>query len=175
MNPVSIVLNKKYPFNIPEQDGAISEMLRPAGNTLLIAFNGITDTEISALTTGEVKCGILNEHGAILMIWQFFSNNHPIVTIDSPFSAKLIPDIQMYDVLDAHQRLLIDIHVVDIKTKTTKGLRSITLTPNLTLNFLSAVQDQLSSPLSDSEQLLKWINHPVEELVTMATMEKLGT
>lgn len=169
-----LVVNQQYPFKLPFGEGAVADFLRPSSNRLLILMSNISSVECKILRSGEIRCGFLSKNGAILFLWQFIEKGKPVITLDSPFDARLIPDIQLYDVDDKITRLVVDVHIVDSATKIVRGLRSITMPPGLTLDFLSAVQDQISSNISGKEQLQEWMLCQPFELAKKMQMLPLG-
>lgn len=175
MNTTIIATNKPYPFQLPATEGAISDFLRPNSNRLLLALNGINKDEEKHLRKGTLRCGLLAKNGAILFLWQFTDKqNKPIFTFDSQFDARLIKDIQLYDVKNSETRIAIDIHIVDLSTQLVRGLRSITMPPGLTVKFLSDVQDQLSTQQSGNEQIQQWTSFAPQELSETTQMWLLG-
>ena len=171
----TISVNEPYPFQLPSAEGAISDFLRPGSNRLLIAIHGITKDEEKALRKGQLRCGLLAKNGAILFLWQFRNNrNDPIFTLDSPFDARLINDIQFYDVKSTETRVNVDVHVVDMSTQLVRALRSITMPPGLSLEFLSAVQDQLASHEAGKEQMQRWMRKEPYELSKQTQMWLMG-
>lgn len=170
-----ISLNEEYHRELPPAEGAISEFLRPEGNRLVVAVYNITKNEAWVLKKGKVRCGVLAKNGAIAILWQFFDKKgQAIFTFDCPFDARLIDDIQFHNVENAEARLRIDIHIVDLTTKIVRGLRSITMPPALTLEFLSEVQNQLADHRSGEGQYQEWLNTDIQNLPKNTNMWLLG-
>ena len=175
MNFESISIGQEYPFSTPPSEGAISDFLRPSSNRLLISICDITSDEASVLSKGELRCGLLAKNGAIIFLWQFKDKHgRPVFTLDSPFDAKLINDIQLYDVNNSETRINIDVHAVDLSSKLVRSLRSITMPPGLTLEFLSAVQDQLATHKDGNMQLKAWMSMEPYELTKQTQMWLMG-
>ena len=172
--PVLLSVGEKYPFKIPQTEGAISDFLRPGGNRLLIAIPGISNEESKVLRKHEMRGGLLVKNRAILFVWQFRKKDEPIITLDSPFNARLIPDIQFHDVENTETRLLIEVHIIDSKTGIVCGLRSITMPPKMTIDFLSAVQDQIVGIDSNETQHQNWMKRQPHELAQKTQMWLMG-
>jgi hypothetical protein len=171
----SFVVNQPYPLPLPGIDGGIAEFLRKSGNLLLIVMPNITEEEAAVLKNGDMYGGLLKKDGEMLFIWQFFRNGKPVITLDSPFNARIIPDIQFFDIKNEETRLVIDIHIVDSASNIIKGLRAITMPPELTLQFLSATQDQLALPFDHNNKLLKqWMTIQPEALAKQIKMFQMG-
>jgi hypothetical protein len=160
---------------LPLGEGAISDFLRPNNNRLLVAISDLSDSEVKALRKGQMRAGLLSKNGAILFLWQFSDKGKKVLTIDSPFDARLIPDIQLYNVETSETRLSVDVHIVDMATKIVRGLRTITMPPGLTIEFLAAVQDQLTDFKNGDEQLQKWMEKAPHELTNNTQMFLMGS
>lgn len=169
-----LVVGQKYNFPVPQYDGAASDFLRRSGNRLLIALSGINDKEKKELRKSEIRGGIYARNGAILFIWQFLYKKKLIMTFDSPFDSRVIPDLQLYNVENNQTRLLIDVHIVDSSTNLICALRAVTMPNDMTLAFFSAVQDQLSSKASGEKQLQSWLNTDLKILSKETKMYCLG-
>jgi len=170
----ALAINQRYPFELPPGEGAISDFLRPSVNRLLVSIAGISDSEARALQKGEMRGGLLVGNGAILFVWQFWKKKKTLITLDSPFDARLISDIQLYDVNSVETRLTIDVHIVDSATKIIRGLRLITMPPGMTLEFLSAVQDQIGVGRAGDEQYKEWMAMQPHELAKQTQMWLMG-
>lgn len=170
----AIAVNQPYPFILPSEEGAVADFLRPSSNRLLITMPNISNYEAKALRKGEMRGGFFAESGAILFIWQFCDKGKPVITLDSPFDARVVPDIRLHDINSKESRLNIDVHIVDLASKIVRGLRSITMPPDLTVQFLSAVQDQLCDNNSGEQQYQRWMACQPHELVGKTKMWVLG-
>jgi len=167
-------LGSQYPHKIPDCNGAIAEFLKD-DNTLLIALPGISGDEAKVFRTGVIKCSLLVNNGAIILVWQFCNQeNQPFFTFDCPFDARLIKDINLPNIENKEHRALIHIHAVDSDTNAIVALRSLTMPPDLTLLFLSAVQDQLASSQSGNDQMKEWLQSSPHELFAMQKSYLMG-
>jgi hypothetical protein len=94
--------------------------------------------------------------------------------LDCPFDARLIPrpSLNLPDIKHGDTRLLIDLHIVS--DGIIRGLRGITLPPELTLEFLAAVQNQLASPKRHLHPPFEWSSLEPVELVKTTTMRVCG-
>lgn len=170
----TIAVNQTYPFALPPGEGAVSDFLRPSSNRLLIVMPDISNAEAKAFRKGEMRGGLLAKNGALLFIWQFLVKGKPVISLDSPFDARLIPDVQLYNVDSKETRLAIDVHIVDSASKIIKGLRAISMPPGFSIEFLSAVQDQISSQNNGEQQLQQWMTYQPHELSKQTHMWLLG-
>ena len=173
---VKLSVGETYPKRFSKnQEGAIAEFLR-VNNTLIINMPNINQNEVKSFKKGYLTCGLLAKNGAILFIWQFNDQKgRPVLTLDSPFDARIIPDIDLHDVTTSETRLAIDINVIDTATNIVKALRLVTMPPELTLSFLSAVQDQLVSISNGELQHQQWMQTTPAELLLSTTAHKMGT
>jgi len=172
--PILLSVGEEYPFKIPESEGAVSDFLRSGGNRLIIVMPGISNEESKILRKYEMRGGLLVKNGAILFVWQFRKNGKPVVTLDSPFDARIIPDIQFYDIEDSKTRLVIDVHIVDSISKMVCGLRAVTMPPGMTLEFLSAVQDQIGDSSNGEKQYQSWMTSEPPNLAKQTKMWIMG-
>ncbi|QDE31991.1 hypothetical protein [Shewanella polaris] len=169
-----LVVGEKYHLQLPVQDGACAEFLR-ASNRLIIMMKGIDKLEALALRRCNISCGILAKNGAILLLWQFHDNKgRPVLTLDSPFDARIIKDIQLHNIENNKQRLLINVHIVDSTTKEIKVLRAVTMSPELTIEFLSKVQEQISSIHNGEAQMQVWMSQQPCDLIRKIKMHQMG-
>lgn len=170
-----IAVGEDYPYRIPGHNGALSEFLR-ASNTLIITFPGIDKRKASALKKGNLFCGVLAMNGAILFLWQFHDKKgRPVLTLDSPFESRVIQDINLHDIENSRQRLLIQVHIVDSTTNKVKGLRALTMPPELTIEFLTKVQEQLSSIDNGEAQMQSWMRKQPNHLISQVKRYQMGT
>jgi hypothetical protein len=70
--------------------------------------------------------------------------------------------------------MLLEIHLIDSATGILKGLRGITLTPELTRRFLLAVQDQLSGAGDAMAIYRRYSQTSLETLAKQANMARCG-
>jgi hypothetical protein len=114
---------------------------------------------------------------AILLTWQFYNQKgRPTFTFDSPFDARIIPDINLHHVTTNESRLVINVVVVvvDSATNIIKALLTMTMPPDLTLAFLSSVQDQLVTKNNGEEQMNIWLQQTPEELFEQSKQYTMG-
>ena len=171
---VLLEVGRPYPDNLSVSEGAISDFLRPSVNRLIIAMPNISAIEEKGLRKGVMRGGMLAKNGAILFVWQFYEKGKLTLSLDSPFDARVIHDIQFYDITTSETRLAIEVHIVDSATKIIKGLRFLTMPPGMTIEFLSAVQDQLANPNSGDDQWQKWMAQQPFELAKRTQMWLMG-
>jgi hypothetical protein len=173
---INLVRGQPYPYQIGITEGARAEFLRNNANTLQIIVPDMTAKEEKALRTGILKAGFLYSQGALLWLFRFYDNKGPLFTFDAPFDIRVIPADQrnLHSIDNAEQRLLVDIHIVDDKN-IIRGLRAVTLPPELTVSFLVAVQEQLTCPLSGIAAMDQWQRLPFDQLYNRVTTWTLGT
>lgn len=164
-----------YPLEYPKQDSAVADFLRTGGNRLLIALSGMTGAEERAFRNGLITAGFMYLDGALLWLFRFYGKDgRPLFTFDAPFDARLIPaeELQLHNIDNAEQRLLIDLHAVDDKG-ILRAIRAVTMSPGMTLAFLSAVQEQLATAAGE-RQMAEWMRQQPDELANSIKMEALG-
>lgn len=160
-----------YPLALPKTEAVIADFLRPSGNRLIVYLD-LDKHSLNAINEGGAQAGVLSKNGAMLLLFQF-SNSHVVRTFDCPFNARLIKNIALENIITGQERLLIEIHIIQQTCNTLVGIRQITMSPELTLEFLSAVQDQLGSE-ENQEQHNQWLNETPEQLIDMTTLHSLG-
>ncbi|MDW1924900.1 hypothetical protein R7Q39_05630 [Vibrio sp. 947] len=172
---VMLTVGQHYPMQIPAHgQGAIAEFMRPFGNRLVVVMPDISQYEESILRRGELYCGLLEKDGAILLLWQFRDGKTKVTTFDSPFDARLIPDIVMGELSTTESRYCIDIHIVDSSTHVVRGLRSITMPPGLSRELMIAMKKQLGSRSNGEAQMSRWMQKPPHKLAKKTLMWKMG-
>jgi rRNA pseudouridine-1189 N-methylase Emg1 (Nep1/Mra1 family) len=80
--------------------------------------------------------------------------------------------LALHDITNKHQRLAIEVHAVD--NNIVKVLKLVTMPNSLTLEFLSVVQEQLTT-VADNFVMEKWMNPPIGELILKIEIKKMGT
>lgn len=164
-----------YPLQYPKQDAAVADFLRSGGSRLLIVLSGMTSAEEQSFRGGMITAGFLYQDGALLWLFRFYGKDgRPLFTFDAPFDARAIPadDRKLHSIDNADQRLLIDIHAVDDKG-ILRAIRAVTLSPTLTLSFLSAVQEQLATTAGE-RQMSAWMQQQPDQLANTIKLETLG-
>lgn len=169
-----ITITKNYYIEKPFFEDVYADFLRPNGNRLLISIPDISDIQEKAILHGTRRAGILSKNGAILLIWQFKLNGKTIITLDSPFDARKIPELEVYDEVKKNIRLYIDLILVDPYTNQTSIENTITMPPELTIEFLSEVKNQRKNSNYDKKQYQKWMSFQPEELAEQTHMWLLG-
>lgn len=172
---IALSVGKSYPLVISTIPGAAAQFLRDSGNILQIMLPDISAGELYALKKGRVKAGFLYENGDLLWLFTFYDQTGAVLTLDAPFDIRLYPReaMRLPDIDSPAQRLTIEIHVIDEK-RIIRALRLITMPHDLTLSFLSAVQDQLASAVSGIS-MARWLQNEPGQLTQFARMYGLGT
>ncbi|HCG5282822.1 TPA: hypothetical protein NJZ47_000697 [Vibrio parahaemolyticus] len=172
---VMLTVGQRYPMQIPAHgQGAIAELMRPFGNRLIVAMPDISECEEGILRRGELHCGLLEKDGAILLLWQFRDGRKKVTTLDSPFDARLIPDMTMEELTTPESRYCIEIHIVDSSTNVVRGLRSITMPAGLSRDVMNAVKKQLGSRSNGEAQMSRWMQKAPHKLAKKTLMWKMG-
>jgi hypothetical protein len=175
-NLIKLKVGQPYPLKLTQTgEGAAAQFLLHGGNIMQILLDGISSEEVQAFKKGIIKAGFLFEKGCLLWLFKFHGKNkQPLFTFDCPFDSTLIPrdDIALHSIKNDQERLAIEIHVVD-ENRIIRAMRYVTLSNRMTLNFLSAVQDQLTMP-RDQAVLANWMQYPPEELFKKCETEILG-
>jgi hypothetical protein len=171
---ITLSVGKSYP--LPTQGiGAAAQFLRDTGNILQIMLPDISAGELFALKKGRVKAGFLYENGDMLWLFTFYDQAGPVLTLDAPFDIRLYSrDVMaLHDIQSPEERLTIEIHIINEK-HILRALRLITMPHELTLAFLSAVQDQLASSASGIS-MARWLQNEPSRLTQFANMYGLGS
>lgn len=145
VNMIELRRGEPYPLPLEQGEGAAAQFLTKTGNILQIVLPGMDAKEQTALRSGMIKAGFLYEGGAMLFLFQFYGAGKPLLTFDAPFDIRLYQENRrnLHNIDNAHQRLAIEIHAIDEK-KILRALRLVTMPPDMTIKFLSAVQEQLA-------------------------------
>jgi len=147
MNTITLTCGELYPVPVTESEGAIAQFLIRPGNFLQIVLPGMTATEQTAIESGMIVAGLLYEHGAMMLFFQFYGGEKPEITFCAPYNVRMLPaDNRVLPNIDSpRQRFEFEIHAID-GDKILKVTRKTTMPPDMTIIFLSAIQDQLATP-----------------------------
>jgi hypothetical protein len=172
-----ITLARGEPYTLPllHSEGAAAQFLTKTGNILQIVLPGMHSKEQNALRSGMIKAGFLYESGAMLFLFQFYGGDgKPLITFDAPFDIRILPvdERNQHNIDNERQRLAIEIHAVDEK-KILRALRVVTMPPDMTVKFLSAVQEQMSA-LYKFGVMARWMQQEPNELINQAENWILG-
>ncbi|TAY24461.1 hypothetical protein ELH92_25905 [Rhizobium ruizarguesonis] len=172
MNMVMIERGKKYPLPLGVVEGAMANFLMDGGNSLLIGMPDIQRSEAQVIMKGPMKAGFIKDGPLILWVFEFAGN----LIFDCPFDARIIPKdrLTLPDVANDQQRLLIDIHLVDTASKLVNGIKVITLSPKLSLDFLLAAQDQIADTRGMAPFLTKYTAIDILRLPKLAAVQLCG-
>jgi len=172
---INLSVGQPYPLPTPPppHEGASANFLSKSGNILQININNLSKEEIFALKKGKIKAGFLSKNGEIMWLFTFFDKKGAVFTLDAPFDVRLITAdlLALHSITNQLQRLVIDIHVID--RGILRVLRSVTMTNELTINFLAAAQDQFTM-LKNNDQLNHWLMKSPDQLTKQARMYELG-
>ena len=165
-----------YPLPLEQGEGAAAQFLTQSGNVLQIVLPDMDSKEQNALRSGMIKAGLLYEGGAMLFLFQFYGAGagKPLLTFDAPFDIRILSpkERNLHNIDNAEQRLAIEIHAIDEK-KILRALRLVTMPPDMTLKFLSAVQEQLAT-IDKPGVMNQWLQHEPSELIKKTETWVLG-
>lgn len=163
--PQLIIKDSTYPFQLPVEFGAISEFLRGGVNTLLVVMPGISAVDEFLINDGILEGGLLSQDDSILLFWVFTHPDYPGLTLrfETPFDSRRVTELSLPTITDSNSRLPITIHAVDSSNNLVRCLRLITMPNEMSIAFLEAVQDQMSSALTSEIQLKLWLSMPLGE------------
>jgi hypothetical protein len=164
-----------YPLPLVQTEGAVVLFLMKSGNFLQIVLPGMDAKEQNALRSGMIKAGFLYESGAMLFLFQFYGGDgKPLITFDAPFNIRILPvdERNLHNIDNERQRLAIEIHAVD-GHKILRALRVVTMLPDMTVKFLSAVQEQIAA-IDKHGVMSRWMNQQPDELINQCETWILG-
>lgn len=172
MNMIKLERGGQYPIRIGAMEGAKADFLTKDRNLLLIGMPGIQRSEAQAIRNGWMKAGFIKDGPLILWVFEFPGD----LIFDCPFDTRIIPKdrLSLPDITNNQQRLLVDIHLVDSATNVLKGIRGITLPSKLSLDFLSAAQDQLADTRPMAPALARYNAMDILRLPKLAAVQVCG-
>lgn len=99
---------------------------------------------------------------------------------DAPFDATLYSrnELRLPSITHTDQQIAIDLHLIDSDSHVIKAIRSFTFPPELTIDFLQAVQEQLAGHFSQNDYQLKLTmlyQDAIDNLIKKNTMYRMGT
>lgn len=173
---IELSRGQAYPLPITQEIGAAAQFLTQSGHILQIVLPGMDAKEQTAIRAGMIKAGFLYEGGAMLFLFQFYGSGagKPLLIFDAPFDIRLYPakERKLHNIDNAEQRLAIEIHAIDEK-KILRALRVVTMPPDMTIKFLSAVQDQLAG-IDKPGVMAGWMQREPHELIKNTDTWVLG-
>jgi hypothetical protein len=164
-----------YPLPLVQTEGAVVLFLMKSGNFLQIVLPGMHSKEQNALRSGMIKAGFLYESGSMLFLFQFYGGDgRPLITFDAPFDIRILPvdERNLHNIENQEQRLAIEVHAVD-EHKILRALRMVTMPPDMTVKFLSAVQEQMAA-LYKFGVMATWMQQQPNELIKQCETWVLG-
>lgn len=167
-------VGQKYPVQMKE--GCLVNFLLPAANTLRIGLSNISQSELDAFKSGgKTKCGFIFDPPLILWLFDFGVGGK----YDAPFNAAAYQpdDLVLPEIRQGHDRLAVDMHIVELTDNTLKFLRVFTLPPPLTCDFIDAVKNQIKNFDSElfNKKLANIYKHPIDFLISKTKMYTGGT
>ena len=147
MKKLILTTGKIYPIPVAACESAVAQFLIRPGNFLQIVLPDMTPREQAALKSGMLVAGLMFEHGALMLFFQFYGDEHPEITFAVPYNARLLtPDNRILPNIDnPEQRFNFEIHAID-GNKVLQVIRPATMPPDMTLAFSDAVLEQLHKP-----------------------------
>jgi hypothetical protein len=176
MKHLLLECGKPYPLPLVTREGASAQFLMRKTSILQVVIPGMDTLEEWALTRGDLKAGVLSGGGACLLLFQFHGHDmRPILTFDCRFDIRILPEDArvLPNTETAESRFVFEVHAIDERC-ILRGLRSVTMPPDMTREFFSAVQDQLASHASGEVRLQEWMRFEPVELVKRITMRHCG-
>ncbi|MDP9590499.1 UNVERIFIED_ORG: hypothetical protein J2W19_003058 [Shinella zoogloeoides] len=172
MDMVKLERGGQYPMRLGNLEGAKADFLTTGGNLLLIGMPGIQRSEAQAIRNGWMKAGFIKDGPLILWVFEFPGD----LIFDCPFDTRIIPKgrLSLPDITNNQQRLLVDIHLVDSATNVLKCIRGITLPSKLSLDFLSAAQDQLADTRPMAPALARYNAMDILRMPKLAAVQVCG-
>lgn len=172
MQMTKIERGATYPIRLGRMEGARADFLTNDGNLLLIGMPGVQRSEAQAIRKGRMKAGFIKDGPLLLWVFEFPGD----LIFDCPFDIRLIPKDRLWlpDMTNEQQRLLIDIHLVDSASNVVKGLRGVTLSPKLSMDFLAAAQDQIADARNMAPFLAKYNAMDILRLPKLAAVQSCG-
>ena len=169
-----LCVGQKYPSEFLAFDGARAQFLQEK-NTLIVMLPNISRREIKAFLSGKLYCGLLYSEGAMLLLWQFNDKkDQPVLFLETPFDSRLISDIRKFELQEGHDRLLIDIHVVESTTSRLKCTKQISMSPELSQLFMKYVIEQRECAKQHHLQHKLWQQREPSELIQYTKKFPLG-
>jgi hypothetical protein len=172
---ITLTRGEPYPLPLLQSEGAAAQFLTKTGNILQIVLPGMDAKENNALRSGMIKAGFLYESGSMLFLFQFYGGDgKPLITFDAPFDIRILPvdERNLHNIENQEQRLAIEVHAVD-KHKIIRALRMVTMPPDMTVKFLSAVQEQMAA-LYKFGAMATWMQQQPNELIKQCETWVLG-
>ena len=176
MKHLLLECGKPYPLPLATREGAYAQFLMRKTSILQVVIPGMDTLEEWALTQGDLKAGVLSGGGACLLLFQFHGRDmRPILTFDCPFDIRILPEDArvLPNTETAESRFVFEVHAIDERC-ILRGLGPVTMPPDMTREFFSAVQDQLASHASGEVRLQEWMRFEPVELVKRITMRHCG-
>ena len=171
MNFVTLARGKEYPLPTRAHEGAAAHFLTDGGNILQVAMPNLTRSKARSIRNGPMKAGMIVDGSLIFWVFEF-----GMLIFDAPFDARIVPPEARWlpDIKNDQQRLAIEVHLVDTATMIVRGIRYVTLSPELTRRFLLAFQEQLVDRRDITPFLTRWNGIPISQLPTLARVERCG-
>jgi len=143
----TMTVGKKYPLPVISGEGSAAQFLNTDGNFLQVCMPQLSLSEKEVYEKNKISVGMIVKGPAILLLFQFGDSNSKDI-LSCPFNSKIYQEkgnLNLPDITNERQALSIQLHLVDTQTYILEAKRNFQLSPEFTLHFLSAVQDQLAS------------------------------
>lgn len=171
-------LGELYPFPLRQTEDEEVQFLIKPWNMLQIVLPSMDSQAEQALRTGMVKGGLLYRNGAMLWLFQFYSDSDggkPLLSFYAPFDIRQLPPDQRYlegDFREQRQRL-VEVYGID-SNAILRAVREISLPQELMLEFMDAVHDQLAENNTGQQQIHQWLALDMSALMVQCKMWVLG-
>lgn len=165
-------VGENYPLPIPVHEGAAAQFLIKGGSILQICLPMPLPSELEQIKEGTINAGLIIDQPLILWVFRFGN-----ITFECPYDVRLIKkdDLDLPEITNKLQRLSISMHLIEPDTRIIHALKYFTLSPQMTIRFLSAVQDQLVHHDADiMNTYKKYLSQSLETLEKIADMDVCG-
>lgn len=141
MTILGLTVGSHYP--LPVAEGAAAHFFGGPNCVLQIGLPELHKDEIRSYRKDPIRFGFITHGPVILLVIQVGKPGKAAV-MECPFDVFKIPAdlLSIPDITNDRQRLSVDLHLVELTDSSLKGLRSFTLTPKTTRDFLTAVMNQ---------------------------------
>jgi len=146
------------------------------GNTVIFSVPNMDEVEKQAMVHGDIEVGLIVKENAIRLLWRCMSGKKTVLVFDELFNARQTQGLLLNDIETDKERLQVILHIVDGATNILEGARALTMPPAITINFLSAVQDQLAIEETAQEKSIqaKWHQQSSFDLIKSTNMYRMG-
>ena len=121
-----------------------------------------------------MRGGVLAGNGAMILLFEFMYEGKQQLVFDCPYDVRPIENPLIPDIISDKTRLRLTVVVVDILSGIVSVIRTITMSPRLTTEYLSAVQHQLLFTENGERQMREWLSYSPYQLIEISAMRPMG-